>query len=119
MVVLRERRRVRGHVTGSRESWPGTAPPPAASHWSVPDLVKSHLMLAVREEVELLKDQIRDLRERNQNLERENLLLRTLTHTQSAHSAHSTWTRIQEPGPVSRHLDPYPGTWTRIQEPGP
>ncbi|KAI4790186.1 hypothetical protein KUCAC02_034787 [Chaenocephalus aceratus] len=36
MVVLRERRRVRGHVTGSRESWPGAAPPPAASHWSVP-----------------------------------------------------------------------------------
>ncbi|KAK5931607.1 hypothetical protein CesoFtcFv8_000116 [Champsocephalus esox] len=127
MVVLRERRRVRGHVTGSRESWPGAAPPPAASHWSVPvrappsgrgseasmmslmllchsrelvaidnkieqamDLVKSHLMLAVREEVELLKDQIRDLRERNQNLERENLLLRALTHTQSSHSAHNT-----------------------------
>ncbi|XP_051251804.1 TSC22 domain family protein 1 [Dicentrarchus labrax] len=44
------------------------------------DLVKSHLMLAVREEVELLKEQIRELQERNQQLERENHILRTLTH---------------------------------------
>lgn len=45
------------------------------------DLVKSHLMLAVREEVELLKEQIRELQEKNQQLERENHILRTLTHT--------------------------------------
>ncbi|XP_029695900.1 TSC22 domain family protein 4 isoform X2 [Takifugu rubripes] len=44
------------------------------------DLVKSHLMLAVREEVELLKEQIRELQDKNQHLEKENLLLRTLTH---------------------------------------
>ncbi|XP_027132417.1 TSC22 domain family protein 4 isoform X2 [Larimichthys crocea] len=44
------------------------------------DLVKSHLMLAVREEVELLKEQIRELQEKNQQLERENHILRTLTH---------------------------------------
>ncbi|XP_032364196.1 TSC22 domain family protein 4 isoform X2 [Etheostoma spectabile] len=44
------------------------------------DLVKSHLMLAVREEVELLRDQIRDLQEKNQQLQRENHILRTLTH---------------------------------------
>lgn len=44
------------------------------------DLVKSHLMLAVREEVELLREQIRELQERNQQLERENHILRTLTH---------------------------------------
>uniref|UniRef100_A0A4W6BNA5 Uncharacterized protein n=1 Tax=Lates calcarifer TaxID=8187 RepID=A0A4W6BNA5_LATCA len=31
-----------------------------------------HLMLAVREEVELLREQIRDLQEKNQQLEREN-----------------------------------------------
>ncbi|XP_018530087.2 TSC22 domain family protein 4 [Lates calcarifer] len=45
------------------------------------DLVKSHLMLAVREEVELLREQIRDLQEKNQQLERENVILRTHTHT--------------------------------------
>ncbi|XP_051800358.1 TSC22 domain family protein 4-like isoform X1 [Acanthochromis polyacanthus] len=44
------------------------------------DLVKSHLMLAVREEVELLREQIRDLQEKNQQLERENHILRALTH---------------------------------------
>uniref|UniRef100_A0AAQ5ZUR4 TSC22 domain family, member 4 n=1 Tax=Amphiprion ocellaris TaxID=80972 RepID=A0AAQ5ZUR4_AMPOC len=43
------------------------------------DLVKSHLMLAVREEVELLREQIRDLQEKNQQLERENHILRALT----------------------------------------
>ncbi|XP_069033436.1 TSC22 domain family protein 4-like isoform X1 [Embiotoca jacksoni] len=44
------------------------------------DLVKSHLMLAVREEVELLREQIKDLQEKNQQLERENHILHTLTH---------------------------------------
>ncbi|XP_044040153.1 TSC22 domain family protein 4 [Siniperca chuatsi] len=44
------------------------------------DLVKSHLMLAVREEVELLREQIRELQDKNQQLERENHILRTLTH---------------------------------------
>uniref|UniRef100_A0AAQ5ZGY9 TSC22 domain family protein 3 n=1 Tax=Amphiprion ocellaris TaxID=80972 RepID=A0AAQ5ZGY9_AMPOC len=150
-VVLRDRRKVRGHVSGVRESWPTatthrcltppsraqpitearprptnqprplrpSAPPPAAPHphWSVPgrgsdstmmslllfchssssnsliaidnkieqamDLVKSHLMLAVREEVELLREQIRDLQEKNQQLERENHILRALTHNLS------------------------------------
>ncbi|KAM6157417.1 TSC22 domain family protein 4 isoform 2-T2 [Erethizon dorsatum] len=42
------------------------------------DLVKSHLMFAVREEVEVLKEQIRDLAERNAALEQENSLLRAL-----------------------------------------
>ncbi|XP_070710903.1 TSC22 domain family protein 4-like [Pempheris klunzingeri] len=51
------------------------------------DLVKSHLMLAVREEVELLREQIRDLQEKNQQLERENLILRTHTHT--LHNTHT------------------------------
>ncbi|XP_026019316.1 TSC22 domain family protein 4 [Astatotilapia calliptera] len=45
------------------------------------DLVKSHLMLAVREEVELLREQIRELQERNRQLERENHTLRALTHS--------------------------------------
>ncbi|XP_006859693.1 PREDICTED: TSC22 domain family protein 4 [Chrysochloris asiatica] len=42
------------------------------------DLVKSHLMFAVREEVEVLKEQIRELAERNAALEQENALLRAL-----------------------------------------
>ncbi|KAM9831000.1 TSC22 domain family protein 1 isoform 1-T1 [Syngnathus typhle] len=42
------------------------------------DLVKSHLMYAVREEVEVLKEQIKELMERNTQLEQENNLLKTL-----------------------------------------
>ncbi|KAJ8276007.1 hypothetical protein COCON_G00077590 [Conger conger] len=42
------------------------------------DLVKTHLMLAVREEVELLREQIAELTERNTQLERENYILRTM-----------------------------------------
>ncbi|XP_064207362.1 TSC22 domain family protein 2-like isoform X1 [Anguilla rostrata] len=42
------------------------------------DLVKTHLMLAVREEVDLLREQIADLTERNSQLERENYILRTM-----------------------------------------
>lgn len=40
------------------------------------DLVKSHLMFAVREEVEVLKDQIKELLEKNTQLEYENTVLR-------------------------------------------
>ncbi|NWX83518.1 T22D1 protein, partial [Nothoprocta pentlandii] len=43
-----------------------------------PDLVKSHLMYAVREEVEVLKEQIKELIEKNSQLEQENTLLKTL-----------------------------------------
>ncbi|XP_066527590.1 TSC22 domain family protein 4-like isoform X2 [Hoplias malabaricus] len=42
------------------------------------DLVKAHLMLAVREEVEVLREQIKELLERNAQLERENYILRAL-----------------------------------------
>uniref|UniRef100_A0A8C4QNX4 TSC22 domain family protein 1 n=1 Tax=Eptatretus burgeri TaxID=7764 RepID=A0A8C4QNX4_EPTBU len=42
------------------------------------DLVKSHLMYAVREEVEVLKEQIKELIERNSQLEQENHLLKSL-----------------------------------------
>uniref|UniRef100_H3DID9 TSC22 domain family protein 1 n=1 Tax=Tetraodon nigroviridis TaxID=99883 RepID=H3DID9_TETNG len=42
------------------------------------DLVKSHLMFAVREEVEVLKEQIKELMERNSQLEQENNLLKNL-----------------------------------------
>ncbi|XP_069812091.1 TSC22 domain family protein 1-like [Dendropsophus ebraccatus] len=46
------------------------------------DLVKTHLLFAVREEVEALRDQIKDLTERNSVLEHENGLLRTLATPQ-------------------------------------
>ncbi|CAK6983659.1 TSC22 domain family protein 4 isoform X1 [Scomber scombrus] len=53
------------------------------------DLVKSHLMLAVREEVELLREQIRDLQEKNQQLECENQILRALTHSHPPARGHA------------------------------
>uniref|UniRef100_A0A8W8IG81 TSC22 domain family protein 3 n=1 Tax=Magallana gigas TaxID=29159 RepID=A0A8W8IG81_MAGGI len=40
------------------------------------DLVKSHLMYAVREEVEVLKEQIKELIEKNSQLEHENNILK-------------------------------------------
>uniref|UniRef100_A0AAY4BD81 Uncharacterized protein n=1 Tax=Denticeps clupeoides TaxID=299321 RepID=A0AAY4BD81_9TELE len=45
------------------------------------DLVKSHLMYAVREEVEVLKEQIKELFERNSVLERENAVLKSLANS--------------------------------------
>ncbi|XP_028834530.1 TSC22 domain family protein 2-like isoform X2 [Denticeps clupeoides] len=56
------------------------------------DLVKSHLMYAVREEVEVLKEQIKELFERNSVLERENTVLKSLANSDqlsqlSVHSA--------------------------------
>ncbi|KAK3562518.1 hypothetical protein QTP86_034763 [Hemibagrus guttatus] len=48
------------------------------------DLVKTHMLSAVREEVEPLREKIRNLTERNIELERENHLLRSLTIYQIA-----------------------------------
>ncbi|XP_053285735.1 TSC22 domain family protein 2 [Pleuronectes platessa] len=45
------------------------------------DLVKSHLMYAVREEVEVLKEQIKELYDRNSVLERENAVLKSLANS--------------------------------------
>ncbi|KAM9501831.1 TSC22 domain family protein 2 isoform 1-T1 [Clarias gariepinus] len=58
------------------------------------DLVKSHLMYAVREEVEVLKEQIKELCERNSMLERENAVLKSLANSEqlSQLSAHTTGT---------------------------
>ncbi|XP_048461436.1 TSC22 domain family protein 1-like [Rhincodon typus] len=42
------------------------------------DLVKTHLMFAVQEEVRMLKEQIKELVEKNSNLELENSLLKKL-----------------------------------------
>ncbi|XP_059895532.1 TSC22 domain family protein 1-like [Gadus macrocephalus] len=53
------------------------------------DLVKSHLMFAVREEVEVLKEQIKDLIDRNTQLEQENTLLKTLASPEQIAQLHS------------------------------
>lgn len=45
--------------------------------FNLQDLVKSHLMYAVREEVEVLKEQIKELIEKNNQLEFENSILKT------------------------------------------
>ncbi|CAL8377207.1 unnamed protein product [Boreogadus saida] len=42
------------------------------------DLVKSHLQLAIREEMAVLQQQIRDLQDKNNQLQRENYTLRSL-----------------------------------------
>ncbi|KAF4083065.1 hypothetical protein AMELA_G00135740 [Ameiurus melas] len=48
------------------------------------DLVKTHMLSAVREEVEPLREIIQNLTQRNRNLERENHLLRSITKYQKA-----------------------------------
>lgn len=53
-----------------------------APHFVFQDLVKSHLMYAVREEVEVLKEHIKELYERNSVLERENALLKSLASSE-------------------------------------
>ncbi|NWT17564.1 T22D3 protein, partial [Vireo altiloquus] len=64
-----------------------------------PDLVKSHLLLAVREEVEALREQIRELSERRAALERENCLLRALATPQQL-------ARLRSPQPPGPHPGP-------------
>ncbi|XP_046713840.1 uncharacterized protein LOC124391358 [Silurus meridionalis] len=48
------------------------------------DLVKTHMLSAVREEVESLKETIKNLTERNMKLERDNYLLKSLFKYQTA-----------------------------------
>uniref|UniRef100_G3PUD9 TSC22 domain family member 2 n=1 Tax=Gasterosteus aculeatus aculeatus TaxID=481459 RepID=G3PUD9_GASAC len=67
------------------------------------DLVKSHLMYAVREEVEVLKEQIKELFERNSVLERENAVLKSLANSEQlsqlpAQSAASSGTSPPQQG---------------------
>jgi len=59
------------------------------------DLVKSHLMYAVREEVDILKDKVVGLLERIQSLETENSILRNqLTNPSAAYQTQSLSTAI-------------------------
>lgn len=67
------------------------------------DLVKSHLMYAVREEVEVLKEQIKELYERNSVLERENAVLKSLANSEqlsqlSTQSTSSSGAVASQPG---------------------
>lgn len=65
------------------------------------DLVKSHLMYAVREEVEVLKEQIQELVEKNNQLEYENSILR-------ASASQETLSKIQTP---RQSQPPSSSTW--------
>lgn len=69
------------------------------------DLVKSHLMYAVREEVEVLKEQIKELYERNSVLERENAVLKSLANSEQLNQLSS---QISQAGstspPQQQHL---------------
>ncbi|XP_066504244.1 TSC22 domain family protein 3-like [Hoplias malabaricus] len=49
------------------------------------DLVKGHLLFAVREEVEVLKERIKELWERHYELQRENILLKLLAKSNLQH----------------------------------
>ncbi|KAM4557632.1 TSC22 domain family protein 2-like [Fundulus diaphanus] len=81
------------------------------------DLVKSHLMYAVREEVEVLKEQIKELFERNSVLERENAVLKSLASSeQLSQLSAQTGAAVAAPGSAvssslqQLHLQPQPQT---------
>lgn len=58
------------------------------------DLVKSHLMITVRAEVAVLKEQIKELKEKNSKLEYENSILK-------AAASQETLAKLSQPWPVS------------------
>ncbi|XP_076023920.1 TSC22 domain family protein 1-like [Genypterus blacodes] len=70
------------------------------------DLVKSHLMYAVREEVEVLKEQIKELIERNSQLEQENTLLKTLASPEQMAQFQA---QVQTGSPPAPAVAPTPG----------
>ncbi|XP_041036684.1 TSC22 domain family protein 2 isoform X2 [Carcharodon carcharias] len=67
------------------------------------DLVKSHLMYAVREEVEVLKEQIKELIEKNCILERENSLLKSLANNEQLSQLQ---TQVTHPSSTSQTQQP-------------
>ncbi|XP_051562048.1 TSC22 domain family protein 1 isoform X2 [Myxocyprinus asiaticus] len=77
------------------------------------DLVKSHLMYAVREEVEVLKEQIKELIERNSQLEQENTLLKNLASPEQLAQFQQ---EVQTASPTSGGQT---GPFTQSQGPGP
>uniref|UniRef100_A0A8B9J0R6 TSC22 domain family protein 4 n=1 Tax=Amazona collaria TaxID=241587 RepID=A0A8B9J0R6_9PSIT len=94
-------------------------PPPIAFHCSAGsgvtaidnkieqalELVKSHVLLAVREEVELLREQLKALRERGAALERENGALRALATPQQL-EAKGAWPVPEEADPTAAMSPP-------------
>ncbi|KAG9343400.1 hypothetical protein JZ751_014381 [Albula glossodonta] len=74
------------------------------------DLVKSHLMYAVREEVEVLKEQIKELYERNSVLERENAVLKSLANNEQLSQL------AVQPGKVLAATPPQPITQQQQQQ---
>ncbi|KAJ7993468.1 hypothetical protein DPEC_G00272740 [Dallia pectoralis] len=72
------------------------------------DLVKSHLMYAVREEVEVLKEQIKELYERNSQLERENAVLKSLANTEQLTQLSSS--QVSPAGSMSPPQQPHTDT---------
>ncbi|KAF4116884.1 TSC22 domain family protein 2-like isoform X2 [Onychostoma macrolepis] len=74
------------------------------------DLVKSHLMYAVREEVEVLKEQIKELYERNSVLERENAVLKSLANNEqlSQLTVQSSSSSSPSSAPVPGQAQPQP-----------
>ncbi|XP_017275820.1 TSC22 domain family protein 2 isoform X2 [Kryptolebias marmoratus] len=89
------------------------------------DLVKSHLMYAVREEVEVLKEQIKELFERNSVLERENAVLKSLANneqlsqlsSQTVAAASGAAPLPQPQGPGHPQLQPHPPKPQQLQTP--
>ncbi|KAM9820549.1 TSC22 domain family protein 1 isoform 2-T2 [Neosynchiropus ocellatus] len=75
------------------------------------DLVKSHLMYAVREEVEVLKEQIKELIERNTQLEQENKLLKTLASPEQMAQFQA---QVQTGSPAGNTQPPLPGGPTPV-----
>ncbi|XP_056234464.1 TSC22 domain family protein 2 isoform X1 [Seriola aureovittata] len=72
------------------------------------DLVKSHLMYAVREEVEVLKEQIKELYERNSVLERENAVLKSLANTEQLNQLSSQLTQGSSTSPPLQQQQQHP-----------
>uniref|UniRef100_A0A8C9L981 TSC22 domain family protein 3 n=1 Tax=Pavo cristatus TaxID=9049 RepID=A0A8C9L981_PAVCR len=81
------------------------------------DLVKNHLMYAVREEVEVLKEQIKELLEKNSQLERENSLLKTLASPEQLEKFQSRLPSERTAG--ARCWDAHPSGRCRRSSPRP
>ncbi|XP_040913097.1 TSC22 domain family protein 1-like isoform X1 [Toxotes jaculatrix] len=79
------------------------------------DLVKSHLMYAVREEVEVLKEQIKELIERNSQLEQENTLLKTLASPEQMAQFQAQVQTGSPPAPPTAATPGPPSTGTLAQ----
>ncbi|XP_023249080.1 TSC22 domain family protein 1-like isoform X1 [Seriola lalandi dorsalis] len=78
------------------------------------DLVKSHLMYAVREEVEVLKEQIKELIERNTQLEQENNLLKTLASPEQMAQFQAQVQTGGSPTSTAQPLLPVPAGSTQV-----